>query len=77
MNKSNASWWHEIETRELIGRKDQFKMQKANLRKTSISLNEDDINEWDTALANASGYEREIIAKFCFHEDGKDFMRVN
>ena len=77
MNKSNASWWDEIATRELKGRKDQFKRQKANLRKTSISLNEVDIVEWNTALANASGYERALIGKFCYHEDDKDILRVN
>jgi hypothetical protein len=77
MHEIDAFQCNEIEARELIGIKDQFKRQKANLRKPSMSLNEVDIKEWDTALANASNYERKIRARFCFHEDGKDFMRVN
>lgn len=77
MNEIDTFQCNEIEVRELIGRKDQFKRQKANLRKPSMSLNEVDIKEWDTVLANASNYERKILARFCFHEDGKDFLRVN
>ena len=77
MNEINAFQCNKIEAREYIGSKDPFKRQKANLRKTSMSLNEVDIKEWDTVLGNASGYERKILTRFFFHEDGKDFLRVN
>ncbi len=77
MYEFNASQWNEIEVGELVDKPDQFKRLKANLRKPSLSLNEVDIKEWETMLTNSSGYERGILSRFCFHEDGKDFMRVN
>ena len=65
------------EESEFEAKRDELLKSRSRLNKIPISLNEIDIEEWERAFSIAGPYAKDIKALFYFHEDGKDFLRVN